>query len=298
MGDCLRPGCAVPATPPTASPDPRSWRRPVRPAACARSSISWLRCSQAASTWAAPPSPRLITSCAIERCRSARSSPSAVFAKLCQWLSAGSASICWRSLAKPRRWPTTRVHFAHLIERRACVASAISAMSSAANRPSALATRLRQRQRHAGPHPVVGARRAASPLRASRSRSASTAGAKRLNGLLHRLGQPPRAQEPRGGARDQPARLDQHLGLHCVGHLVVQRLDLLPQRHVAEDLARRQVGAHDLRAARAGRLDQPVHEGAPTRLTMLLSTWVAMISRLQRMARDVGAELLAQRAGK
>ena len=64
----------------------------------------------------------------------------------------------------------------------------------------------------------------------SRARSACTAGMKRAERLLQRLGQAPRAQEPRRGARGEPALLDQHLRLHGVGHLVVERLDLLPER--------------------------------------------------------------------
>jgi hypothetical protein len=78
----------------------------------------------------------------------------------------------------------------------------------------------------------------------------------------HVVAKPPRAQEPHRAALDQPARVDQHLHLHGVVDLVVEGLDVLPQLHEAEDLARQQVRADDLVRLGARRLHQPVDERA------------------------------------
>ena len=164
---------------------------------------------------------------------------------------AGS-SICWRSREGAEAGADADVHLAHLVE-VARTASATSATSSAAMRSSALATR-----RASGGGTPAAIRRSPAATRRPPARAARaaprTAGMKRPERLLQRLGQAPRAQEPRRGACGEPALLDQHLRLHGVGHLVVERLDLLPDGDVAEHLACRQVGAHHLRRPRAGAL--------------------------------------------
>ena len=119
-----------------------------------------------------------------------------------------------------------------------------------------------------------------------------------LEGVLHRLGQARRAQEPRRRTRRQPAFLDQQLRLHGIGNLVVERLDELPQRDVTHDLARRQVGAHHLRRCSPGHLAEAVHERRADPVDHAVEDVGGDDLAAQRMARDVGAELVTQLRGK
>ena len=95
----------------------------------------------------------------------------------------------------------------------------------------------------------------------------------------HVFSEPPRAEEPRGRAHDQTVGLDHHLGLYSVSDLVVERLDLFPERRQDEDLAREQMTRTRSQRAEAGDFHDVMHECAAHRLNMLLVTWVAMISR-------------------
>ena len=212
-------------------------RRRARPAAAARARARLaLLASQAASTSAGLPAPPPSTSCAIARCSPARSSPSATLARPCQWLSDGSASICWRSRREPEAGADADVHFADLVEPRL-------RRSRRPRRCRARRTGLgaghapRQRRRHAGRDPGAGHRRRRAAAR-SRARSASHRGHEALEGLLHRLDQRARAQEPGRGAHGEAAQLDQHLRLHCVGDLVVERLDRCQSRSRAPNTSR------------------------------------------------------------
>ena len=111
----------------------------------------------------------------------------------------------------------------------------------------------------------------------------------------HVVAEPARAQEPRRAAIDQPRRVDQHRRLHRVVDLVVERLDLLPQRDEAEDLAIEQVGANDLVRLRAGGLAEPVHERAADAIDHAVGHVRRDDLALQRMARHVRGVGLAQR---
>src|ERR1700730_18387995 len=59
----------------------------------------------------------------------------------------------------------------------------------------------------------------------------------------------------------QAAGLERSLILQLGGHLVVERLDLLPDLAHREDLARRGVGARNLCRLRASLFLRPRHEG-------------------------------------
>ena len=82
------------------------------------------------------------------------------------------------------------------------------------------------------------------------------------DGRTHVLAEPARAQKPRRAAVDQSRGVDQHGRLHRVVDLVVERLDLLPKRDEAEDLAIEQISADNLVRFATGRLQQPMNEGA------------------------------------
>ena len=115
------------------------------------------------------------------------------------------------------------------------------------------------------------------------------------NRLAHVFVQAARAQEPLRTALELTAGVDQHARLHIVGDLVVERLDRVPQRHHAEDLAAHQIGANDLVGARAGRLAEPVHEGAADPVDHAVGHVRRDDLALQRMARHVGRKAIVQR---
>ncbi len=102
-------------------------------------------------------------------------------------------------------------------------------------------------------------------------------------------------QQPARAALDEPAALEQQPDLHLGGDLVVERLDLAPLGAHREDVARRGVGAGDLRCGRAALLVQPEGERRAAAVRHVVDHLRGDDLAAQPVAADLVAEALRQR---
>ncbi len=102
-------------------------------------------------------------------------------------------------------------------------------------------------------------------------------------------------QEPRRGALHQPARGQQHLGLHLRRHLVVEEVHLAPERVEVVDPAHHGIGAGDVAGAAAGALLHVGDEGDAAAVHQLVGDAGGDDLAPEAMRLDLRPEALRQR---
>ena len=136
---------------------------------------------------------------------------------------------------------------------------------------------------------VVGQEALERPAQGGNTRAVACDGACDIQGM------PFHPQHPDGDALRQASGLDQHAGLNLRRHLVVQRLDRLPELVEAEDVPRHHEGAYDLRGCVAGLLADLVNEADAHAVDRLVGRQGGCDLPAQAMTADLLGVVLAQR---